>query len=220
MAYTSGFTAHPRVSWAGAAPTGAASEAEYVELALAEARDPGQLALALDAALPSGIDVLEAVVARTGTGKLADRLDSSQWEMRMYGIDRIALRDAAGALIAADGAPVERVMKDGRRTIDVRAALVSAVVGDDSPDTSGALSVNATDACAILTVVVRQTTPVVRPNDVVTALSSVAGLPVPISSLMTRLAQGRLLEDGSIADPLAADRVVGAVSTSVASQER
>ena len=220
MAYTSGFTAHPRVSWAGAAPTGAASEAEYVELALAQIREPGQLAKDLDAALPPGIDVLEAVEAQPGTGKLADRIDASQWQLRMYGVDRQAVDLALTGLLAAESAPVERVVKDGRKTIDVRAALVSAVIDADSPDTSGVLSGNATDSCAILTVVVRQTTPVVRPDDVVTALSSVAGLPVPISSLVTRLAQGRLMEDGSIVDPLAADREISVVSTSVASQER
>ena len=97
MAYTSGFTAHPRVSWAGAAPTGAASEAEYVELALAEARDPAQLARDLDAALAPGIDVLEAVVAQPGTGKLADRIDSSQWEIRLFGIaDDVLAASVAG----------------------------------------------------------------------------------------------------------------------------
>ena len=91
MAYTSGFTAHPRVSWAGAAPTGAASEAEYVELALAEVRDPDQLARELDAALAPGIDVLEAVVAAAGTGKLADRIDSSRWEIRLFGVQQHVL---------------------------------------------------------------------------------------------------------------------------------
>ena len=40
MAYSSGFNPHPRISYAGAAPTGSASEAEYLELALAEVLRP------------------------------------------------------------------------------------------------------------------------------------------------------------------------------------
>ena len=32
VAFSSGFTAHPRVSWIGAAPTGVASEAELLEI--------------------------------------------------------------------------------------------------------------------------------------------------------------------------------------------
>ena len=220
MAYSSGFTAHPRVSWAGAAPTGAASEAEYVELGLAQVRDPADLVHALDAALPPGIDVIDGVVAQPGTGKLTDRIDSSCWELRLYGTGEGELQAAIDGLLAAPSAEVERVTKDGRRTIDVRAALVSALIQDVPAEQPGVSATDATSGCAILKVVVQQTTPVVRPDDVLAALSSVAGLPVPISSLVTRLAQGRLLEDGSIVDPLAADREAGVVSSSVASQER
>ncbi len=220
MAYSSGFTAHPRVSWAGAAPTGAASEAEYVELGLAQLRDPGELVQALDAALPPGIDVIDGVTAQPGTGKLADRIDSSCWELRVYGTGGAELQAAVDGLLAAGSAEVERVTKDGRRTIDVRAALVSALITDAPADPSGVSGAEPTPGCAILKVVVQQTTPVVRPDDVLAALSSVGGLPVPISSLVTRLAQGRLLEDGSIVDPLAADRDAIVVSSSVASQER
>ena len=36
MAYSAGFTPHPKVSYANAAPTGTASEAEYLEIGLAE----------------------------------------------------------------------------------------------------------------------------------------------------------------------------------------
>jgi radical SAM-linked protein len=210
MAYSSGFTPHPRISWAGAAPTGAASEAEYVELGLAEQRDPQQLARDLDAALPPGIDVLEAVPSG-GAGKLAERIDASEWELALHGIDNAQLQAATDRLLAAETAEVERVMKEGRKQIDVRAALVSALIADASAAESA--------PCAILKVVVQQTTPVVRPDDVVAALIAVAGLPAPSSSLVTRMAQGRLLEDGSIVDPLAVDRAAGSVvSPFVASQ--
>src|SRR3954468_18331073 len=59
MAYSAGFTPHPKVSYANAAPTGVASEAEYLEIGLAAPRDPKALAAALDEALPEGFDVLE-----------------------------------------------------------------------------------------------------------------------------------------------------------------
>lgn len=63
MAYSSGFSPHPRNSYANASPTGAASEAEYLEIGLAEACDPDRVRVALDSALPP---VLEVVVAPTG----------------------------------------------------------------------------------------------------------------------------------------------------------
>ena len=39
MAYSAGFSPHPKISWVGAAPTGVASEAEYVEISVVERVD-------------------------------------------------------------------------------------------------------------------------------------------------------------------------------------
>src|ERR1700733_7299748 len=55
MAFSAGFSPPPKLSYAGAAPTGVASEAEYLEIALAERRDPAEVLAALDGALPPGI---------------------------------------------------------------------------------------------------------------------------------------------------------------------
>src|SRR6185369_6392045 len=51
-AYSAGFSPHPRISYANAAPTGAGSEAEYLEIAVSRRYDPERLRAALDAALP------------------------------------------------------------------------------------------------------------------------------------------------------------------------
>src|SRR5689334_25227158 len=63
IAYSQGFTPHPKISYASAAPTGVGSEAEYLELGLRERVDPAQLVKALDGSLSPGLDVLEAVEA-------------------------------------------------------------------------------------------------------------------------------------------------------------
>ena len=63
MAYSSDFNPHPRISYAGAAPTGSASEAEYLELALAAVVDPADIHASLAEALPDGLDILEVVVS-------------------------------------------------------------------------------------------------------------------------------------------------------------
>ncbi|MGZ6764581.1 MAG: hypothetical protein ACXVEH_14440, partial [Nocardioides sp.] len=63
--------------------------------------------------------------------------------------------------------------------------------------------------CAILRVVVRHTTPAVRPDDVLTALRAVSALAPPTPPLVTRLAQGPLhTATAGVADPLAADEYV------------
>lgn len=201
MAYSAGFSPHPKISWVGAAPTGVASEAEYVEIGLAEEREPAAVRRDLDAALPPGLDVL--TVAETAHRGLAERVDASHWQAEVPGVGPEEASAAVQRFLALETAPVERLMKDGRRTIDARAA----VVGMDSrgkTDTS--------DPCAIIDMVVRHTTPATRPDDVLTALRQAAALSTPVTPVVTRLAQGLLGETPlapgalpTLADPLATD---------------
>src|SRR3954451_25312196 len=81
MAYSSGFSPHPRISYANASPTGAASEAEYCEIGLAPGCAPERVASARAAALPPGLDVVE--VWEADPGALADRLTGSRWSVRL-----------------------------------------------------------------------------------------------------------------------------------------
>jgi radical SAM-linked protein len=190
IAYSAGFSPHPRVSYVGAAPTGVASEAEYLEIGLARPVDPAVLRADLDAALPEGLDLLEIVVATTGS--LADRIQASHWRIELPGVPA---QDAAHALeefLARDEILIERVTKDGRRSVDARGAVLAAR-GAPGPR-------------AIMELVVRQTIPAVRPDDVLAALRAVAGLAFDAPPIAVRLAQGPLDDHGGVGDPLAADR--------------
>ncbi|MDQ1634491.1 MAG: hypothetical protein QOJ32_1300 [Frankiaceae bacterium] len=200
MAYSSGFTAHPKVSWVGAAPTGVASEAEYLEIALAESRDPEQLRLALDAALPPGLDVVACIPAAGAS--LPDRINAATWSIRLPGVSPAAAQVALTSVFAAETAPVEKMTKGGRKTVDVRAALVSGWLADPAEPRREVSAADGSQDCAILGVVVRQQTPAVRPDDVMAAFRTVAGLEPPVPPEVTRLDQGQLSEDGSIVDPL------------------
>ena len=129
MAYSSGFSPHPRISYAGASPTGAASEAEYLEIGLSKECDPAEVARALDEALPDGLDILEVVVSHGGA--LADRLEASRWRMRLPGVPPQAAAEAVARFLAADEVLVSRMTKKGMRDFDARGAVVSlAEVGD------------------------------------------------------------------------------------------
>lgn len=206
MAYSQGFNPHPKVSWIGAAPTGVASEAEYVEIQLVETVDPDELVRVLDHAMPAGLDVLEAVATMVGAdgGSLADRMEASEWRVELPGVSSDTLRAAVERLLAADVVEVERLTKHGMRTLDARSAIVSARVADDPV---GSDSEPPAEPCGILVVVVRQLTPAVRPDDVLSALRVVAALEPPVPAKATRMAQGRLDDGGGLSDPLARDRV-------------
>jgi radical SAM-linked protein len=209
MAYSQGFNPHPKVSWIGASPTGVASEAEYVEIQLVEVLEPTELVRMLDAAMPPGLDLIEAVGVPVGDsgGSLADRMEASRWRIELPGVSSDTLRAAFEQLLAAEVVEVERLTKHGMRTLDARSAIVSGWVEDDP-----VVSPSATpgEPCGILIVVVRQLTPAVRPDDVLSALRVVAALEPPVPAKATRMAQGRLDDGGVLADPLAQDRAARA----------
>ncbi|MFE7587385.1 TIGR03936 family radical SAM-associated protein [Streptomyces gardneri] len=211
MAYSAGFTPHPKVSYANAAPTGTGSEAEYLEIALTQTRDPETLRALLDESLPAGLDITDAVEARTSG--LADRLTASVWELRLEGVTVEDAKKAADAFLAAETVEVQRKTKNGIRTFDARSAVTELTVSSPQGDPQGDRPLDS--ACAILRLVVRHVTPAVRPDDVLSGLRAVADLAPPVPAAATRLAQGLFDEEsGTVTDPLAPDReAVTAAST-------
>lgn len=193
MAYSAGFSPHPKISWVGAAPTGVASEAEYVEISVSERVDLAGLQQALDESLPAGIDITEVVEGLVGTS-LPDRIEASDWSILLPGVSLDTAQQAVSRFLTATEIPVERLMKQGLRTLDARAAVVRMSAAGDQD-------------CATLNVVVRHVTPAVRPDDVLSGLRSVADLAPPMPPQATRLAQGPLSETGEVGDPLAPDRL-------------
>jgi radical SAM-linked protein len=191
MAYSSGFNPHPRISYAGAAPTGSASEAEYLELALAEVVDPAAVHAALDEALPDGLDVVEVVVSPGGG--FADLLQASRWRI-VLPVPPAEAQEAVTAFLAAEEVVVQRMTKKGLRDFDSRAAVLGLdVVAGGGGDGSG----------SELELVLRHQEPAVRPDDVLAALRTVAGLELVGVPLLTREAQGPLDQaTGEIGDPL------------------
>src|SRR6478736_4148756 len=96
MAYSSGFNPHPRISYAGASPTGAASEAEYLEIGLAERVETDRLA--------ADLDVLEVVEATPGS--LTERLQVSRWRIDLPGSAPADVEPAVAAFLAATSVEV------------------------------------------------------------------------------------------------------------------
>src|SRR5262249_58474384 len=113
-------------------------------------------------------------------GGRAERIDASRWRIELAGVGRDELSRAVDQLMARDHVPVERLGKDGRRIVDARAALFSLHVEEY------------TASCGILSAVVRQVTPAVRPDDVLSALFVVAALELPVPARAVRVAPGPL----------------------------
>jgi len=160
IAYSAGFTPHPKISYAGGAPTGVESEAEYLSLTLTSRQAAALVCQRLDAVLPDGIDVLDVTEASEawGNGSPQDRRDSpggsagmglrgreqsplrgnavfghleaSQWRVVLPGVQPAAARQAVAGFLALGEAPVERLTDKGVRRLDARAAVIEMDVLD------------------------------------------------------------------------------------------
>src|SRR5215475_6360357 len=127
VAFSHGFTPHPRISYAGAAPTGTASEAEYLELGLQARVDPDDL-------------------VKAQGGNLAERIDASHWRIELPGIDDDTLEAAVVAFHDATEVPVRRLTKQGWREFDARSAVARITRVPTASPVEGA-------GCAILDLV-------------------------------------------------------------------
>ena len=190
IAYSAGFTPHPKISYPGGAPTGVASEAEYLSLALTARQTETQVCQRLNAALPDGIDVIDVTELEGGSGGTSPgagtafgHLEASEWEVVLPGVGPAAAGRAVAEFLARDEAPVERLTDKGVRRLDARAAVLEMRVSECAAAIGN-------EDCAILRMVVLNTAPVVRPEDVVTALRGQDGIVPSSPPVTTRLAQG------------------------------
>jgi radical SAM-linked protein len=216
IAHSAGFTPHPKISYAGGAPTGVASEAEYLSLALTTRNEAADVRERLNAALPDGIDVI--AVTEDAGGLPASRLTASAWRVILPGVSPEAAAPAVEKFLALDQAPVERLTNKGMRRMDARAAVVSLTVVTSAVSSLNAVSPTGTvssveamlsaaavspadgaSGCVVMEMVLRHTVPAVRPDDVLTALSGISDLASSVPAVMTRLTQGVLGETGVVA---------------------
>jgi radical SAM-linked protein len=221
VAYSAGFSPHPRISYSGGAPTGSASEAEYLELSLTRRCEPADLGRSLDAALPDGIDVVDVVEAEGKSAGL--QLEAAQWEVHLPGVTAATARLAADAFLAEPSAVVERLTSKGTRQLDARAAVISLDVAGEAAGSCDDHGVGAgrhvgTDpagACAIIRMIVQQMTPAVRPDDILTALGRFAALAPAVPAVVTRLWQGPLNSE-VVAQAIDASKVEPEIARAVA----
>lgn len=176
IAMSGGFNPHPRISYSNAVPTGTASLAEYVEVSLAQPLEADVVAKTINAGLPDGFRIEEAI--ESPGGALADRLEAGRWLIQLPGTTAESIDAAVADMLSRAPVCVPRMTKSGVRDI----AVTDNWVGYRAEE-------------GALTVTVRAATPTVRPDDIVRAL----GLGQP--GLCTREAQGPLV-DGDVTDPL------------------
>src|SRR5271166_6848475 len=166
IAYSAGFSPHPKISYAGGAPTGVASEAEYLSLALTARQAAAEVCQRLGAALPDGIDVIDVTEDARGSSPRDNtsfgRLEASQWRIVLPGVSPLAAERAVASFLTLGEAPVERLTDKGVRRLDARAAVVEMNVLEPDeitadPDGGHRAAGAGHKDCAILRMVVLHT---------------------------------------------------------------
>ncbi len=134
VAFTSGFTPRPRISFGLALPMGAESQAEYVDVEMdpdfGEMPDPGVIVPQLSAFMPDGVDVTGYAIVDRSAVSLQEVVTSCTWEMWGPDINAEQISTACG-LMKADSVPVTRERKGVSRTDDVRSVILDLQPSSD-----------------------------------------------------------------------------------------
>lgn len=131
VALTEGFSPRPRVSFGLALPTGAESDAEYLDVVVAPGVEVELLGLAerLTEALPPGFGVLAVEVCAPGTPSLQEAVVASGWDIELDA----SLEDVAAGVeqvLAATSVPLVRERKGERTEDDVRGSIEALSCAD------------------------------------------------------------------------------------------
>ena len=127
VAYSGGFAPRPKVSFGLALPTGAESEAEYLDLELVEGTtiDLGELPARLSEALPVGIEVSAAAMIDDRAPSLQEAVSSCGWRLGISGAGHDELCEKVAGVIAAPSLVVTRKRKGKVVTDDIRPGILA-----------------------------------------------------------------------------------------------
>jgi radical SAM-linked protein len=201
LAFSEGFSPHPKVSFGLALSVGHESVAEYLDLQLTEPVDLDELPSRLSAALPAGIDV-------TGAAAIADRSPSLQESVTAVGwvvtvgsgdggrVTPDALASVVADALARSALPTARVRKGREVVEDVRPAVRAATV----------LGVDDLDAEAARLALECATRPVSpKPAEVLAALAAAPARPQALVARRVLRTHQWIERDGARREPLDAD---------------
>lgn len=138
IAFTQGFSPRPKVSFGLALSVGHSSDAEYLDVELAQPVDVDALPACLTEALPEGLEVTGAAALADRAPALQEAVTAVEWDLEIAVAatgerpEPFVLARTVAAAMTAPTLPVVRVRKGRESEDDVRPALrrVDAVSED------------------------------------------------------------------------------------------
>lgn len=134
LAYTQGFSPHPRIALAAPLPVGIEGERELMDLWLDAPTTPGDAVRALNDAAPPGLEVvsieevddrLPSLQSQLATARYRVRLDASQ-----LSLDRPELARRLDELLALDQLDWEEQRGEKVRRYDLRATIIDLALDE------------------------------------------------------------------------------------------
>ncbi len=129
VARSQGFNPHVKLTFATALPVGLESHGEYAEIDLIERLSAEDFLARMVPVLPTGLDFLWADEIRIGSPSMSKLIVASGYEVDL---ERTRVENGAGpiesmvaAFLASESVRVEKRLKEGTKTQDVRAAVLS-----------------------------------------------------------------------------------------------
>jgi radical SAM-linked protein len=140
LAFSEGFSPRPRVSFGLALSTGHESDAEYVDLVLADAMDLDPLPAQITAALPEGMAVVGAVSLADRVPALQEAVTCVEWRVDVvHGdlteVDPARLRDQIDAALAMPALSITKRRK-GRDVVEDVRPVIRRITLCDEPSTT------------------------------------------------------------------------------------
>ena len=159
VAYSKGFTPHPKISFATALPVGYGSVAELMDMTLTETLKPELVKERFNAGLPEDLRIEGVALLADETPKLGNIVSGADY-LIAYEVEW--LPDALQRFLALESYDFVRRFKGDERTDDLRAGVISASANGELLEMRCLLQPKA-----------------VRPSDVIVALAEIAERPAP-----------------------------------------
>lgn len=138
LSHSQGFHAHPKVTFAAAAPVGEESEADYMDIILTTGVDAQALLERLRATLPEGFHVFDVTEVSLKAPSLMSTVTGFSYTLHAQA-DPTRVAGRISDLLAENRIEIDRhVSKRDRkkppRTVNIRASIVELAVRDITPD--------------------------------------------------------------------------------------
>ncbi len=155
LAYSQGFSPHPKIAFGSGLPVGYGSEVELLDIGLTDPLPDSQVVELFNAGLPEGLQVLSAAPVADGAISLGALIHAADYEVTC---SEPWVEDALSRFLGIDSYMITKPYKGGHREDDLRRGVIDGVLTQDGFTLRCAIKPRA-----------------IRPSDVFAALEEMAG---------------------------------------------